>query len=295
MGKKKSVKPITENIIIKELKRQQQWLLKWGYRFYTRPIKPALDNRIDTIFNRKSLSKYNVRMLNDDNLQEPDAIRNEVVLMMLGEDLPKLRDEKQMKKMFNIRSNNIFRVLYDVFHTLFVDIKEVKRTGTLEGTALTEKANYVISRGIAQKYGHDKLINRIKSEKKAKAATAVKLRNAAVITGLEYDKTSAYRFEDENTGQIIEDIRDDRGWQRNQDRLENIELVNQLRSMMQPADLKTWKIYYLAMEHHASLEVEFRKQENECKKLGINSPAALRKRMERLRESPSIKQIGVIL
>lgn len=266
------------------------YFLRKGFKMLSGITKPQMDKRLDKVINKRSLARSNYRILNDDNLQDPDALRNEAFLMLLGIDLPHLESEETVTKMLNIRHSGYYAALWDAAKTLFSDIVTARRKRTLEGSPLADRANYVIARGLAQKYHHDDLIHRLGSEKKDRAANAAALRNTAVVLGLEHDRTTAYEYQDEETGQITVDVRDN-SWQQDQDQLENIDLLQQAIKVMNSADRLAATLYYASFRNGTGVDVEFRKREAMCKEAGLNSPAAVRQRMSRLKDRPEIKQL----
>jgi len=160
------------------------------------------------------------------------------------------------------------KALWHVFRTVFVtDFIEVVRLGTLQGSRIADKLNYMIAGHISHKQGYDRGRSR-------------KAFEDAVEEGLVHKvHKSAEEMDDER--QVEYEIPDNSYYAKRDD-LENRMLLQQIFARVtDKRDLMTLNLYS-KIGKNMTLEEVYERNKVKFQKLGLNSSSAISKRMQRM-------------
>jgi hypothetical protein len=160
------------------------------------------------------------------------------------------------------------KALWHVFRTVFVtDFIEVVRLGTLQGSRIADKLNYMIAGHISHKQGYD----RGRSRKALEDAVDVGLVHKVHKSADEMDEERQVEYE----------IPDD-SYYTERDDLENHMLLQQiLARITDKRDLMTLNLYS-KIGKNMTLEEVYERNKVKFQKLGLNSSSAVSKRMQRM-------------
>jgi hypothetical protein len=259
------------------------FFLRTGMKLFRKATRRNLDISalVKSEFDKDSLSRHNWRIRTDWELMEsPDAVTSEitsVLLSMPGDSFyPEISNRnKKWLAMLGIKPKHFgygglgklllyYRCLIRVTLRLIQDMIESislarqRGTQTFKGTPIHDKANYLISRSIANRRGHDK--GRTESFNndhyyRLKAKTP---------TPDEMPDTEAHTFTDQTETAILYD---------------------QLTSVIQrldAADKLAVRTQILANQYSMSFEAAYYQHEKEFCRLDIHSPRAAKKRLRYL-------------
>ena len=253
-------------------------------------IKRSMPLIFETV-TRESLSKHQHRIKSDEEFQDKAAIQSEVMntAFTVFSQPPPVRSSEpgsesepwdpnypeftkrayKWREKLGIQPDDTgTKALWHVFRTVFVtDFIEVVRLGTLQGSRIADKLNYMIAGHISHKQGYDRGRSR-------------KALEDAVDAGLVHKvHKSADEMDEER--QVEYEIPDNSYYTKRND-LENHMLLQQiLARVTDKRDLMTLNLYS-KIAQGSTLEEEFKRHKVKCQKLGLNSPSAVSKRMQRI-------------
>jgi hypothetical protein len=250
---------------------------------------------------KESLSKHQYRIYSDEEYQDEAAIQSEVINtaytvfsqpppVRVGEpgsesepwdnDYPEFTSRAHKRReMLGIRPDDTAAMaLWHMLHTIFVDdFIQAVRLGRLEGSRIADKLNYMIAGHIAHKQGYD----RGRSRKALEHAKEVGLIHEAIKS-----------TDDANDEQLVEDEIPDNSYYAKIDHIENNMLLQQIRARVtDKRDLMALNLYY-KIAQGSTLEEEFKRHKVKCQQLGLNSPSAVSKRMQRMPEKYHLQELN---
>ena len=250
---------------------------------------------------KESLSKHQYRIYSDEEYQDEAAIQSEVINtaytvfsqpppVRVGEpggesepwdnDYPEFTSRAhKWGEMLGIRPDDTAAMaLWHMLHTIFVhDFIQAVRLGRLEGSRIADKLNYMIAGHISHKQGYDRGRSR-------------KALEDAVEEGLVHKvHKSADDMDDER--QVEHEIPDN-SYYAKIDHIENNMLLQQIRARItDKRDLMALNLYY-KIAQGSTLEEEYKRHKVKCQQLGLNSPSAVSKRIQRMPEKYNLQELN---
>lgn len=157
---------------------QSNYFLRTGLKLFRKATGKKLDlyTLVKESFDKESLSRHNLRLNSDPEFRDPDALISEVTSMLLstpGDSFyPKLsKRNKKWIEMLGIEPQEsrfgyaaqlllyyryLLRVVCTLAKDVIVSVNQARQKGSLQGTPIHDKTNYLLSRSIANRHGYDK-------------------------------------------------------------------------------------------------------------------------------------------
>ena len=263
-------------------------------------IERSMPSIFETV-TRESVSKHQHRIKSDDEFRDEAALQSEVMntaFTVFSQPPPARAGEPgsesepwdhnypeftsrahKWREMLGIQPDDTgTKALWHVFRTVFVtDFIEVVRLGTLQGSRIADKLNYMIAGHISHKQGYDRGRSR-------------KALEDAVEEGLVHKvHKSADDMDDER--QVEHEIPDN-SYYAKIDHIENNMLLQQIRARVtDKRDLMALNLYYKVAQG-STLEEEYKRHKVKCQHLGLNSPSAVSKRIQRMPEKYNLQELN---
>ena len=266
--------------------KYNNYFTRTGLKLFRKATGRSLDISalVKSDFDINSLSRHNKRLNPDTEFNDPDAIISEVICMLLstpGDSFyPEIsHNNKKWLAMLGIKPQKsrygyigglllyyryLNRVSLGIIRDVINSVRQARKTGTLKGTPIHDKVNYMFSRSIANRYGYDKGRQRYP------------------------DKRSK---DDDSQADIVRrevklDItRHDFVISADTDQIENKLLYQQLTSIIQQldsADKLAIRTQVLANQARIPFDTAYCQNRDEFNRLGINSARAALKRLRYL-------------
>jgi len=275
---------------------QPNWLLSTGMKLFRKATDRNLDisTLVKNYFDKESLSRHNRRINSDPEFNDPDAITNEVISMMLSlphdSYYPRIdRKNKKWQAMLGIKDQRsrfghlgevllyykyLSGMMIIIIRDIINSVRQARKTGTIKGTPIYKKVNYMFSRSIANRHGYDKGRHR-NPEKHGEDDT---FQATFVSKEIELDTT-----------------RHDRDTPADTDQIEYKMLYQQTMDIykrMHRADQLSIRTKVLANTEKISFEAAYRHYEPDFNKAGITTCRGAKKRYASLENRyPELKPI----
>jgi hypothetical protein len=249
----------------------------------------------------ENLSKHQHRIKSDEEYRDKAALKSEVINtaytvfsqpppVRVGEpgsesepwdhNYPEFTSRAhKWREMLGIQPDDTgTKALWHVFRTVFVtDFIEVVRLGTLQGSRIADKLNYMIAGHISHKQGYDRGRSRKALEDAVEEGLVHKVHKSA---------------DDMDDGRQVEYEIPDNSYYAKRDHIENHMLLQQIRARVtDKRDLMALNLYY-KIAQGSTLEEEFKRHKVKCQQLGLNSPSAVSKRIQRMPEKYNLQELN---
>lgn len=237
---------------------------------------------LSELINRESLSVYIPQVLRDLDYSEPDAIVDKATAVMwvslfsttADPNWPKLKPVTWLN-IWGIDSKDPMEVAEKMIEI----VEELCRAGAASRPAIKRMLNHMMARLIAREQGYDK----------GRTAAAI---DKAVEAGLVHRE---YSYLDEDTGQTVSEVRDDRAVDFS-DELSYKMMLQRLKAIISdPKDSAALDVAELHARNKSSsytFEHAFLDRHVACSSVGLRNPDAVLRRLQRLvHKYPAIRQL----
>ncbi len=247
-----------------------------------KPYTPSIDyDKVHKLVNRDTAIKYNYRIAGEKDLQNKEAIKNELCDLFLTCFTQKLDDQhypkmqsKKWQTMIGIKpgTKTPIGAFRDILITMYRDILEAKRKGTLENTHIAETVKYLFARHTAHKYGHDKrgTPETIYSAEVAGLIHKVHKPSHTYEQTPDDDICDAEYVEDPDSEAFIDDTQ------------RQMLLQSVYETITDPKDKVTLELYHACFDNGTTVEDEHKRKLRKYQNLGLRTPASVRQRMSRI-------------
>jgi len=265
------------------------WFINRGVSMAQRAIKPytaSIDyEATHRLINRTTVVKYNPGIVRELDLQNEDAFKGELCDLFLtcftknhnDPRYPKMQSETWLRRIgVKPSTRTPIGAFRDVLATIYRDILEAARKGTLENTHITENVKYLFARHTAHKYGHDK-------------RGTPKAINAAVEAGLIH---KGFTYSDDE-GNTVTDVIDSKAESFVDDTQRQMLLQKVYETVTDPKDKASLEIYHACFDNGSTIEREHTRKLRKYQALGLRTPASVRQRMSRIPQKyPELKKLN---